>query len=506
MQLIDDTQPVRVIALPEGTNQIDEAEDYTPRAGVNWLKWSLGCLGVTMFLVSGAIMAGLILMPVVFRSLDPELRYRLVKNVPVLGTLEPTRVYRATTLPTVEAADPVAIAALLSTETATPLPTSIPTIAPTSLLATITPTPLLGQPVAMDATSTRQPTPTTLPTQFPTIPPTPTEKPTPLVWHLNGIKRVFQKWNDCGPANLTQALGYYGWSGTENDARAAIKPTNDDRNVSPWELTNFVNKRTGVKALSRVAGNLKLIKQLISSNFPVIIETGYDLPDGWAGHYLTILGYDDNQGVLFGGDTNLGFGADGLGIPERYDDIDKRWQAFNRLYIVVYPREREQELAGILGRDADPTENLRHAQEVAQAEANKNKDNPFAWFNLGSVWTQMGDYKRAVVAFGQSRNTGTQLPWRFLWYQFTPFEAYYKSGDFNEVKILADITLANAPIEEARYWRGMAAAATGDRTAAMEDFKWVLRFNPNYSAAADALAKVQNGTFQPPETARIVNP
>lgn len=499
--VLEDTQPMRAIAPAD-----DSTGEFMPRPGVNWLKWSLGCLGMSMFLVSGAIIAGLILLPVVFRGLDPELRFRLVKNIPVLGTLEPTRIYRATTLPTAQSNTTEQVAALLSTETPTPVPSSTPTIEPTSLLVTISPTPLLGQAVAMDITNTPRPTPTTLPTQLPTLPPTPTEKPIPLVWHLNGFKRVYQKWNDCGPANLTQALQYYGWSGTEDDARASIKPTNDDRNVSPWELTNFVSKKTGVKALARYAGDLKLIKRLVSSNFAVIMETGYNLPDGWAGHYLTILGYDDNLGVLFGGDTNLGFGSDNLGMREEYQDIDSRWQAFNRLYIVVYQREREQELASILGRDADPTENLRHAYEVALKELESNKDNPFGWFNLGSYYTQIGEYKKAVVAFDQSRNTGTQLPWRFLWYQFTPFEAYYKMGNFREVKALADVTLANAPIEEARYWRGMAAAATGDRANAIEDFKFVLRFNPNYSAAADALAKVQNGTFQPPESAQVINP
>jgi hypothetical protein len=497
--VLEDTQPMRAVT-PEAQAEL------VPRPGINWVKWSLGCLGMSMFLVSTAIMAGLILLPVVFRSLDPELRYRMVKNIPVLGTLEPTRVYRATTLPTAQVSTTQDIAALLSTETLTPVPSETPTIAPTSLLVTITPTPLLGQAVAQDATTPPLPTPTSLPTQLPTLPPTATEKPSPLVWHLTGFKRVYQKWNDCGPANLTQALQYYGWSGTEDDARAAIKPTNDDRNVSPWELTNFVTKKTGVKALARVAGSLKLIKQLVSSNFAVIMETGYNLPDGWAGHYLTVLGYDDNQSVLFGGDTNLGFGSDNLGIREDYTDIDKRWQAFNRLYIVVYPREREQELAAILGRDADPTENFRHAYEITQQELKQNKDDPFAWFNLGSYYTQTGDYKRAAAAFNQSRNTGTALPWRFLWYQFTPFEAYYKAGILTEVKNLADVTLANAPIEEARYWRGMYYAATGDRANALEDLKFVLRFNPNFSPAADALAKVQNGTFQPPESAKVVNP
>jgi len=79
-------------------------------------------------------------------------------------------------------------------------------------------------------------------------------------------------------------------------------------------------------------------------------------------------------------------------------------------------------------------------------------------------------------------------------------------GYYNEVKDLANVTLANATIEEALYWRGMVEAAMGDKASAVIDFKAVLKFNPNFSAAADALAQVQNGTFQPPVAAKQASP
>jgi hypothetical protein len=511
---LHDTQPVPRIVEPAGLPVRQGAATPVPgRHPINWAKWGLGCAGLSMILFSGAVFAGLIIFPIVFRSLPGETRSRVVEKLPFFGTFQPTRIYRPTTLPTAQAADPAAVAALLETPvpaavtpSITPTPTLTPTSFPTSLLVTISPTPLLGSfdtsVSAQQPTNTPLPSPTSLPTRIPTIPPTATEVPLPIAYHLDGIKRVYQKWNDCGPANLTQILQYYGWSGNEDDARTAIKPNNDDRNVSPWELVDFVRKKTGVKAVARVAGDLRLIKRLVSSNFGVIMETGYNLPDGWAGHYLTVLGYDDGQQTLFGGDTNLGFGADGMGQREDYTDLDNRWQAFNRTYIVVFPRDREQELAGILGRDADPNENIRHSLELAQKELNQNKDNPYAWHNLGAAYTQLGDYKRATIAFDSARNTGTQLPWRFLWYQFSMFEAYYKTGAYSEVIGLANITLANAPIEEARYWRAMATAATGDMVTAADDLKNVLRFNPNFSPAADALAKVQNGSFQPPVIAQ----
>jgi len=48
-----------------------------------------------------------------------------------------------------------------------------------------------------------------------------------------------------------------------------------------------------------------------------------------------------------------------------------------------------------------------------------------------------------------------------------PYEAYYAIGDYTNVRVLADITIANTPyVEEAYYWKGMAYAAEGDTSSA----------------------------------------
>ena len=79
----------------------------------------------------------------------------------------------------------------------------------------------------------RQPTPTpTLPSAppTPTIPgptltltptstPAPSATPPPAAVNLDGVVYVDQhgRWNYCGPANLTMALKFWGWTGDRDD-------------------------------------------------------------------------------------------------------------------------------------------------------------------------------------------------------------------------------------------------------------------------------------------------
>jgi tetratricopeptide (TPR) repeat protein len=90
------------------------------------------------------------------------------------------------------------------------------------------------------------------------------------------------------------------------------------------------------------------------------------------------------------------------------------------------------------------------------------------------------------------------LPYRLLWYEFGPFEAYFKIGRYDDVLQLADNTEETTVyVEEIYYWRGMVYAAQGQPQQAIDEFNQVLSFNPNFSEAIDMRTQVQNGTFKP---------
>jgi tetratricopeptide (TPR) repeat protein len=509
----------------------------------NWVKWALGCTGLGMLVCTSLIMLAVIVLPVAFRSLLPEQQAWIIRRLPFMSALRPTQPFSS--LPTFGPTSANALA-LLSTPVSSPtpipsvaalasgsdettavvpaasptsqLPTQPPTLPPTSVLASDTPVPVefTATPVIQATLLPQQPSPTlqlptlqpptlfptSIPTLLPTLVPSPTPIPIPSSFHAVGFKWVPQDWNNCGPANLTQALNYTGWPGDQHQAAAYLKPNREDKNVSPWQMVTFVNDKTSFRAVMRYAGDFNLLKVLVSRKFPVLLETGFNVAgEGWMGHYLTIIGYDDYY--FYGLDTYLGDEKDNLGIREKYDDLDARWQQFNRVYVVVYAREREPELAALLGSDADQHYNWQRALNVARAEARAQPTNQYAWFNMGTSYTLLGQYKEAAAAFDQASSVGGGLPWRFLWYQFWPFEAYYDVGNYTNVMALVTATLQTTPyVEETFYWRAMVEAAQGKTSQAISDFKRVLTFNPNYTPAIDRLNQVQSGSFMPPVVAR----
>jgi hypothetical protein len=311
----------------------------------------------------------------------------------------------------------------------------------------------------------------------------------PASARLFGFTHTKQTWNNCGPANITMALSYFGWNDDQSVAASFLKPDKEDKNVNPGEMVAFVNENTQVRAITRIGGSLDLLKEFIANEFPVVIETGY-MPEGydWIGHYQTVVGYDDLIRVFYIYDSYLGTGENAAGIPEDYEDLDKNWQDFNRTFIVLYPPERETEVAQILGDRADLAGAAENALQVAQDEARANPQDPFAWFNIGTALTKLERYDEAAVAYDQSRRVGV-LPWRITWYQHGIFEAYFNTQRYSDVIALVNANLTNGAqyVEETYYWQGKVLAAQGDFQSARSAYSRALQHNPRYLAAQDAL-------------------
>jgi tetratricopeptide (TPR) repeat protein len=308
---------------------------------------------------------------------------------------------------------------------------------------------------------------------------------------LTGIKFQLQTWNNCGPANLAMGLSYYGWEGDQRDTARFLKPDSDDKNVSPDQMAAYVNEQTNLRAIYRVAGTLDLLRLLVANEFLVIVETGYEPPgEDWYGHYRTVVGYDTQADEFYFYDSNLGRASRPM-LPEKSGDFDHQWQAFNRTYLVIYPLQREGELQTLLGREWNVSANWHTAVEVARQEAAAQSDNAFAWFNLGTALSMTGDYATAALAFDQARNIG--LPWRMLWYQFMPYEAYYQTSRLDDVVALAEATIKTTPyVEETYYYLGRVYEAWGNVEEAKAQYEAALRFNHNYRAAEQALQRLEN--------------
>jgi hypothetical protein len=372
-----------------------------------------------------------------------------------------------------------------STEVITSSPTPSPTFTPT-----VTPTPQ-G------------------PTDTPAPSPTPTTTPTPLPEFiaLYGIKYEYQhnRWNYCGPANLSMALTFWGWDGNRDVVGEYVKPSDKDKNVMPYEMEDFVDTQaSGLNALTRMGGELEVIKRMVAAGFPVVAEKGYYEYDytgtlGWLGHYQFVTGYDDSREVFIVQDTYVEGGQD---FEISYAEFLEGWRAFNYTFIVVYPQDRVDEVLTLLGPWGDPVWANLNALAIAQTEVQSLSgiDQYFAQFNEGSSHVNLQQYVDAAASFDRSFGLYANLdedgmrPYRIMWYQTWPYWAYYYSGRYQDVINLADTTLndtiSEPVLEESLYWRALAREAIGDLEGAIADFRQSVILNPNFGPGWDQLARL----------------
>ena len=326
-----------------------------------------------------------------------------------------------------------------------------------------------------------------LPTVTPTT--TPWRERAPASATLPFERHEWQGYNNCGPASLSMMLHFWGWEGSQFTAASALKPNPDDKNVMPYEIERFVLDKTKYGVIVRTGGTLDDLRGLITGGFPVIIEKGLDVVErnlGWMGHYDFVTGYFDDKHIFLTQDSFRG-----PNYTVDYDSLMYDWRAFNFIYLVVYPKDREKEVTDILGSNADLETNQTNTLNLALNEAQtlQGQSLAFAYFNLGSTHVSRKEYVDAAYAYDMARFQG--LPWRFLWYQTGPYFAYYYAGRYQDVIDLANSTLyAQENLEESWYWRGLARMQLGDRSGAIDDWREALVKHPGFAPALDQLSQI----------------
>jgi tetratricopeptide (TPR) repeat protein len=323
-----------------------------------------------------------------------------------------------------------------------------------------------------------------------------------------------ERWNYCGPANLSMALNFWGWKGNRDDIARVVKPGDGnpresfidqgkvDKNVMPYELVDFVNEKTEYRALMRYGGDENLIKRLIAAGFPVIVEKGYYERDvngkiSWLGHYLFTTGYDDARGGFIVQDAYI---TPGKNLLSDYASYLDGWRSFDYLFMVVYPADRENEVLNTLGSWADTEWANQHALDLAEKDIKTLTGNNlfFAWFNKGTSHVVLKQYVDAASAYDQAFSlyakwdiTKADRPYRIMWYQTGPYYAYYYSARYQDVISLADTTLndtiSSPTLEESLLWRGRAYYMSGKTQTAVDDYRAALKVHVNWIPAVQAL-------------------
>lgn len=309
--------------------------------------------------------------------------------------------------------------------------------------------------------------------------------PLPPTARLENVSHQWQTWNNCGPATITMAASVFGKAppNGQTEAMNFMKTTPNDKNVRPDEMVAYA-RSLGLQADWRVGGDLGRLKQFLANGIPVVVEVNYvPEPNDWMGHYRLLVAYDDLAGRFTAYDSVV---QPGLNVPQPYGTFDEAWRQFNRTYIPVYRPEQADLVNRILGRDRDDRQMFAHALAIAQAETSTQPDNGFAWFNMGTNLVALGRTGEAVTAYDRARTL--KLPWRMLWYQFGPFDAYLAEGRVSDVLALADANLAQSKdLEESHYFRGKALQAKGQNESARAAYQAALRANGRFAPASEAL-------------------
>ena len=154
----------------------------------------------------------------------------------------------------------------------------------------------------------------------------------------------------------------------------------------------------------------------------------------------------------------------------------------------------------ILGDDADVDYNLDRTLEKfrERAETVDRSEQYFAYYSLGELLVMKKQYVDAAAAFDQAFAVYGWLPvddrpWRMLWYQVGPYEAYYYTGRYKDVVSITYKTIkdANTPaLPETFLWSGRANIALGNTDTAIFDFKRALQWHPGWEPALAELEKL----------------
>jgi tetratricopeptide (TPR) repeat protein len=298
---------------------------------------------------------------------------------------------------------------------------------------------------------------------------------------LPGINHEWQTWNNCGPSTIAMNLSFYNDSDTQVEAAQFLKPNEKDKNVSPEELVAYALSK-GFLGFVGVGGTPDLLKQFLSNGFPVIVEFWTERDDaGGMGHYRLLTGYDDTSNEFIAQDS-----LHGANIRVPIAGFNTDWQVFNRTFVLVFPPEQAPVAYTIAGPTAINPTMYRHALASAQAEAQRQPENPFAWFNIGTNYARLGETELAAGAFDEARRLG--LPYRMLWYQFDIFDVYLAEERYQElIELTTAVLEATSGLEELYYYRGLAYQALGDREAARKDFQAALDYNPAFEPARAGL-------------------
>lgn len=288
---------------------------------------------------------------------------------------------------------------------------------------------------------------------------------------------VYQSFNNCGPAALSMALSHYGIRVSQEELGLYLRPyqnalgDNDDKSVTLEELAEK-SREYGLIPYHRPNGSMDIVRLFIAYDIPIItrtlLNTGEDI-----GHYRVIKGYDELSGEIIQDDS-----LQGSNLRYSYHAFDQLWKQFNYEYLVLVPQGKEQIAESILGDDRDYISAWTRAVARSRDHLAQDPGSINDRFNLSVALYNAGDYQGAVEEFEKIESL---LPFRTLWYQIEPIEAYFKLGNYERVLALTDkiINNHNRAFSELYILRGLIFEKRGEGDLAKTELDKAVFYNRN---------------------------
>lgn len=159
---------------------------------------------------------------------------------------------------------------------------------------------------------------------------------------LSGMPLVYQTYNACGPASITQVLGYYGIQKSLSEVSRATRKT-ERSYMSAQAIVNYA-PTVGMEARLYTGGSLQTVRNAIVNRLPLIALQSYIKPDGTViPHWRVVVGYDDARKQVYLMDPLLGY------VLMSYDGFTRVWADQRGQFAAMYPVSLRQQVREVLG-------------------------------------------------------------------------------------------------------------------------------------------------------------
>lgn len=315
--------------------------------------------------------------------------------------------------------------------------------------------------------------------------PTKVPEPIPLEYRLSGGTYSAQTFNNCGPASLSMALSFQSKYVTQAQLASILRPYNnplggiDDKAVFAEELV-LEAQRQGLESLMRPNGTIPLMQELLAQDISIIVRTWLNQTED-IGHYRVLTGYNQTTNEIYMDDS-----YNGPNISLSEDLFLTLWQPFNYGYIIIYPKEKADIVAGILGEQQNEITAWESSVTRAEEELLTNPQDPYALFNKAVAKYYLGSPEETTVLYEQALEN---LPGRMLWYQIEPIYAYYETKQYDIALDHIDSILmhGNLAFSELHIVKGNIYRDQGNIDQAKRSYENAILYNENYQKAKDSL-------------------